>query len=234
MRPIDLARAASVTPQRVRNLEAQNVLPAAVRSASGYRRYGPVHLSALHAYRALTRAHGAPTARSIMVTITTGDIAAGIAEVDAAHAALHAQRQEIDDLAHALESIGREQPHMRAAADRVSIGDLAEMLGVRTSALRVKETAGLLSSMRDGAHGYREYTERQVQAARVIHLLRQGGYLFDRIRPVITALNGAGSTEALAAAITERREALGQRSRHALHAAGLVHAYLEVLESAKA
>lgn len=234
MRPVDLARAAQVTPQTVRNLEAQNVLPAAERTTNGYRRYGPTHMSALHAYRALTRAHGAPTARSIMVAITAGDIATGIAEVDAAHAPLHAQRQEIDGLARALQSIGREQPRMQTAVDRVSIGELAEMLGVRTSALRIWEAAGLLSSMRDGAYGYREFTESQVQAARAIHLLRQGGYLFDRIRPVIAALNGAGSTEALTAAITERREALNQRSRNALRAAGLVHAHLEVLESAEA
>lgn len=45
MRPVDLARAARVTPQTVRNLEAQNVLPAAERTASGYRRYGPTHLT---------------------------------------------------------------------------------------------------------------------------------------------------------------------------------------------
>ena len=234
MRPVDLARAAQVTPQTVRNLEAQNVLPAAERSASGYRRYGPTHLSALHAYRALTPAHGAPTARSIMVAITAGDIATGVAEVDAAHAALHAQREELDDLALALRMIGREQPRVQNATDRVSIGELAEMLGVRTSALRVWESAGLLHSMRDGLHGYREFTESQVQAARVIHLLRQGGYLFERIRPVIVALNGAGSTDALTTAITERREALNRRSRYALRAAGLVHAYLEVLESAEA
>ncbi|MBK0419012.1 MerR family DNA-binding transcriptional regulator [Leucobacter sp. CSA1] len=234
MRPVDLARAAQVTPQTVRNLEAQNVLPAAERTASGYRRYGPTHLSALHAYRTLTRVHGAPTARSIMVAITAGDIATGVAEVDAAHTALHAQREELDDLALALQMIGREQPRVQNATDRVSIGELAEMLGVRTSALRVWEAAGLLRAMRDGAHGYREYNEPQVQAARVVHLLRQGGYLFDRIRPAIAALNGAGSTEALTAAITERREALNRRSRHALHAAGLVHAYLEALEIAEA
>lgn len=138
-----------------------------------------------------------------MVAITAGDIATGIAEVDTAHAALHAQRQEIDGIARALQTIGREQPHVQNATDRVNIGELAEMLRVRTSALRVWEAAGLLSSMRDGAHGYREFTESQVQAARVIHLLRQGGYLFDPIRPVIAALNGTESTEALTAVITE-------------------------------
>lgn len=144
MRPVDLARAAQVTPQTVRNLEAQNVLPAAERTAIGYRRYGPAHLSGLHAYRALTPAHGAPTERSIMIAITAGDIATGGAEVDAAHAALHAQREELDDLALALQTIGREQPRVQTATDRVSIGELAEMLGTRTSVLRVWEAAGLL------------------------------------------------------------------------------------------
>lgn len=234
MRPVDLARAAGVTPQTVRNLEAQNVLPAAERSASGYRRYEAIHLSALHAYRALARAHGAPVARNIMVAITAGDIATGLARVDAAQAALHTQRRELDDLAIALRTVNDEQPPAHAAVDRVRIGELAEMLGVRTSALRVWEDAGLLSSTRDDALGYREYTEPQAHAARVIHLLRQGGDLFDRIRPVINALNGAGSTDALTTAITERCEALDQRSRHAIRAAGMVDAHLELLERVEA
>lgn len=104
------------------------------------------------------------------------------------------------------------------------------MLGVRTSALRVWEAAGLLSSRRDGPHGYRAYTEPQIQTARVIHLLRQGGYLFERIRPVLDALHRAGSTETLMSAITERHEVLAQRFCDAIHAAALVDAYVQLLD----
>lgn len=161
-----------------------------------------------------------------MVAITAGGIATGAAEVDAAHAALHVQREELDDLTIGLQSIGGDQSHELTAMDRVSIGELAEMLGMRTSALRGWEAAGLLSSTRDGVHGYRQFSESQAQTARVIHLLRQGGYLFERIRPVIAALSGTGSIEALTDAITERREALDQRSHHALQAAR----FLEVIE----
>jgi DNA-binding transcriptional MerR regulator len=66
LRPIDLAREHSITPQAVRNYETDGLIPPAQRSASGYRVYTDLHAAALRAFLALVPAHGHATAREIM------------------------------------------------------------------------------------------------------------------------------------------------------------------------
>ena len=44
LRPVDLAREAGISAQLVRNYEAEGILPAAHRSASGYRQYELVQM----------------------------------------------------------------------------------------------------------------------------------------------------------------------------------------------
>src|SRR5436190_1694120 len=63
------------------------------------------------------------------------------------------------------------------------IGEVAAYLGVRTSALRVWEAAGLLVPKRERGTRYRTYGPADVRDARMIHMLRQDRYPLDRIRP---------------------------------------------------
>lgn len=139
MLPIDLARAAGVSTQHVRTLEAAGVLPEAERSQTGYRQY--------------------------------------------------------------TESI-------RAQHSPISSGQLARNLKVRSSTLRVWEDAGLLCPRRTGAQRHRLYTATDIRDARIIHLLRQSHYLFNRIRPIIEEIRNAGGTDALHSPLHQRRMTL--------------------------
>lgn len=229
MRPVDLARSAEVSTQQVRNLEAAGVLPPAERSASGYRSYRDEHLSALHCYQALVPGHGAPIARAIMSAATSRDLAGALALIDASHAALHEQRRTLDETAGALAAVGAGDTGASPAP--LSIGELARHLGVRTSALRVWERAGLLSPARQGSRRHRRYDADDIRDAGVIHLLRQGRYLFDRIGPVIRGIRGSGSTDALHSALEERRASLTRRAGAMLHGAAVLHEHLRLIET---
>ncbi|HEY1015169.1 MAG TPA: MerR family DNA-binding transcriptional regulator, partial [Herpetosiphonaceae bacterium] len=66
LRTKDLAEAAQVSVQQVRNYEAGGFLPAAGRSPSGYRRYERQHLAALLASKRLIEGYGARRAQQIM------------------------------------------------------------------------------------------------------------------------------------------------------------------------
>jgi DNA-binding transcriptional MerR regulator len=225
VRPTELARRAGVSTQHVRNLEATGVLPAAERTSSGYRRLGPEHLSALLAYQALAAGHGPALARAIMLAVGRGDPAQAFALIDASHAGLDEQRRTLDQTGHTLNAVVA-QGHQPAVAGGLRVGELARRLGVRPSALRVWEGAGLLTPARERGTHYRTYTADDVRDARVIHVLRQGGYLFDRIRPVIEGIRGTGSTDALRAAVEERQAALTARAEAMLAGAAHLHAHL--------
>ncbi len=58
LRTIDLARAAGISVQQVRNYEALGLLPPASRSKSGYRLYTQRHLAALKTARGLVGGYG--------------------------------------------------------------------------------------------------------------------------------------------------------------------------------
>lgn len=54
LRPIDLARAAGISTQQVRNYADTGILPPVLRTSTGYRRFDAEHRRALLTYRART------------------------------------------------------------------------------------------------------------------------------------------------------------------------------------
>ena len=226
MRPVDLASSAGVSTQQVRNLEAAGGLPPAERSASGYRIYREEHLSALHCYQALVPGHGASSARAIMAAVIGGRAEEALETIDAGHAALQQQRRALDATAPALARVTEDLAESPRLPGPLTIGQLADLLGVRTSALRVWEEAGLLSPARRTGQHHRLYDAEDIRDARVICLLRQGHYRFSRIGPVIEELRGSSGVGSLRLALAERRAALTSRSRAMLHGAALLHEHL--------
>jgi hypothetical protein len=91
VRTVDLARAAGVSTQQIRNYEDAGLLPPVPRTDSGYRTFEEVHLRAVLAYRALAGGHGPEAARAIMHAVLGGDVPRALALVDAGHAALHGE-----------------------------------------------------------------------------------------------------------------------------------------------
>src|SRR3954469_486446 len=222
LRPVDLARRAGVSTQLVRNYEAAGILPPAPRSDTGYRQYGPEHVSALLTYRALAPGFGAETATEIMRAVHDGDEGRAYRLVDAAHAALHEQRLATDAASEALAALAAENVD-ELTGPSLLVGELAHRLGIRTSALRVWEAAGLLAPTREPGTKYRRYGPEQVRDARIIHMLRQGRYYFEQIRPVLDGLRRTGSTEALRTAIAERRAAHDRQTKAMLYGSALLH-----------
>ncbi|MFC6160414.1 TioE family transcriptional regulator [Kribbella jiaozuonensis] len=222
LRPVDLARRAGVSTQLVRNYEAAGILPPAPRSDTGYRQYGPEHVSALLTYRALAPGFGAETATEIMRAVHDGDEPHAYRLVDAAHAALHEQRLATDAASEALAALAAENVD-ELTGPSLLVGELAHRLGIRTSALRVWEAAGLLAPAREPGTKYRRYGPEQVRDARIIHMLRQGRYYFEQIKPVLDGLRRTGSTDALRTAIAERRAAHDRQTKAMLSGTALLH-----------
>lgn len=193
--------------------------------------FGERHRDALLTYRALQPGYGAVTATRVMRAVHAGDVAGALALVDAAHAALHEERVALRAAGEALEALsGRDAappPRSGDGPHGLRIGEVAALVGVRTSALRVWEAAGLLVPGREHGTGYRVYGPADVRDARVVRTLRRSHHLFEQIRPVLEDLRRAGSGAALRAAVEARGRALTVRTRSMLAGAAALHAYLE-------
>lgn len=227
LRPIDLARSAGISTQQVRNYADAGILPPAVRTAAGYRTFHLAHQDALLTYRALMRGYGHESARAIMHAVHAGYVATALTVIDAGHAALHQQRTALRETGAALESVADQPPDTTALPrSGLRIGEVARYLGVRTSALRVWESAGLLRPAREPGTRYRSFSPTDVRDARMINMLRRGRYPLPQVVEILDGLRRTGSRDALRAAIARRHDELIQQARAMLEGSSRLHDYL--------
>jgi len=235
LRPVDLARLAGISTQQIRNYEEAGILPPATRTVSGYRTFDDVHRQALLTYRTLLKGYGYETAQRVLRAANDGNVPEALALVDAAHAALHDQRRSLRAAKEALETIAASRPAPAPVQGHgrgdLRIGELAALLGVRTSALRVWETAGLLAPARERGTAYRHFSPADVRDARLIHVLRQSQYPLPRIAEVLEEFRRTDSDTALREAIAHRGEELTALSLAMLEGDGLLYAYLRTPRS---
>ena len=237
-RAIALAQAAGISVQQVRNYVALGILPPVERTASGYRIFTAEHAEALLVARKLAEGHGWARTRTIMRAVHGRDLQTALAALDQGHAELDRERAEIARVLAAFGTVLRgpaaagPRPR-RGARSGARIGEVAGAAGVRPSLLRLWERRGLLRPGRDPATGYRAYDEREVRAARVVALLRRGGYPFPIVRAVVEELRSTGSPERVRAELARREQQLRRRSLRRLRASAALYGYLERLRLAE-
>ncbi|WP_435593820.1 MerR family transcriptional regulator [Nocardia sp. bgisy118] len=229
MRPIDLAREHGLSAQAIRNYDDAGILPPTERSASGYRRYTPLHAQALRAFLALRGGHGHQRATEIMRATNQGDAESAYRLIDAAHVALLAERDTRTEVASALGSLSTTMP-TPVTGRPLTVGELARRLGVHPATLRAWETQGILRPERDRATGYREYGPDCVRDAEIARQLRRGGYLLPQVAQFIASLRRAGGADALSAFLDSWQDRLTTRSRNLLAGAAQLDTYLTLLD----
>ncbi|WP_020501364.1 MerR family transcriptional regulator [Sciscionella marina] len=223
-----VSAATGYSVQQIRDLESIGVIPAAERADNGYRRFSPVHVRDLHAYRDLAAAVGPVAARRTMREIRSLSPDAAAALVCSLHARLNEEREQARAARGALQTIHAEAVTEAAATgadvptekDVMTIRELADALGVRTSTLRFWETAGLVQPERiaSAAGSARSYPLAAIHEARITAALRAAGYRIPDVQRALTAIRGLRETEPSLAALDERIEAIGARSLALLRA----------------
>ncbi|WP_432056629.1 MerR family transcriptional regulator [Streptomyces sp. bgisy022] len=214
LRTADVARESGYSPQQVRDLERLGVIPAAVRSDNGYRRYTPLHVRALRAYRGLARAAGPVEARGLLVRLRAAPLPEAAAAVGAVHVRLARERDEVLRAQRALLLIREETPGAGAGGggDTMTITELAGALGVRPSTLRFWEQEGLLAPERVTSQRARRYTAAAVAQARIVAALRGGGHSLPAVRGIMRSLAGFGGPEEAHRTLRHRLDALAVRT----------------------
>lgn len=213
MRTAALARSAGYSVQQIRNLERDGVLPAAERGANGYRSYGELHLHSAVAYRALAGGVGPVQAKRLLRAAHGGDLAELLAMLDAAHARLDTERRDLALARRALAQIGAEPIGEVRPGDDLTISELAEALGIRTSTLRHWEAERLLVVNRSPS-GSRRFAPDQVRDARIVQQLRLAGRRIDAVRVALEQLRTLHrSAVDLEATLAARDQSITTRSR---------------------
>jgi DNA-binding transcriptional MerR regulator len=219
-----------MSTQAVRNYEQDGCLPPAERTPAGYRIYTDLHAAALRTYLTLIPAYGHASAGDIMRALHADDLDRALAAIDRGHSQLLRDRETLATVRRAVDQLITES-HSAATGSTATrtIGELAHHLRVTPATLRAWEAAHILSPDRDPDTGYRRYGPTDLRDAELAHILRRGHYRLDHIATVIGQIRAAGSTEALANALTEWQATITTRGVRMLDAAAALSRYSAAL-----
>lgn len=211
-----VAAATGYSVQQVRDLEALGVIPDAARSPNGYRRFSAQHVRSLRAYRDLAAAVGPVEARRAMRDIRLQPREQAASLICGFHARLNAEREQALSARLALEAINEEAATDATPIDddSMSITELSQALGVRSSTLRFWEKAGLVApdrvAIRSGTA--RRYTVTAIREARITAALRAGGYRIPDAQKAITAIRDLDDVSDSLIALDARLRSIAERT----------------------
>ena len=226
-RTIDLARAAGISVQQVRTYEAQGLLPAVERSASGYRRYTRQHLEALQTVHLLVGGYGAARTQQMMQAVYAHQHATVFALIDERHAELARTRAHLHQTLAMLQVLAAAQPAgRRVASAALQVGEAAAAVGVPVSTVRVWEREGLVRPHRDRANRYRLFDERMIRRLQIVALLRQVHYGLADIRATLAELE-SGHPQQVTTAIEQRRAEIDRTGWRCMQGIAMLHAYIQ-------
>ncbi|WP_232666686.1 MerR family transcriptional regulator [Pseudonocardia sp. TRM90224] len=223
LRTADVARESGYSVQQIRDLESEGVLPAAPRTGSGYRVYGEQHVHAAIAYRGFAAGIGPVDAKAVLRAARSGQGPELLALVDAAHARLHAERRDVALARRAAAVITAERVDDALPSDVMTISELADALGVRTSTLRHWEAEGLVSPRRAPGGGARTYVPVDVRDARIVHQLRMAGYGIAPLRTLMPELRRAKRWDEVRTMLADRDAAIDARSAALIAGTAALH-----------
>jgi DNA-binding transcriptional MerR regulator len=223
LRTTDVSRATGYSVQQVRDLERLGVIPPAARAANAYRSYSILHVRALDAYRRLAVAVGPVEARRMLIELWGSNLDEAAAAIGAAHVRLAAERDQLLQARQALRAIRADAPvappmDRSPRDDAMTITELAEALGVRTSTLRFWEQEGLVAPERVTSLRVRRYEPAEIQTLRIVAALRGAGYRLPAIRDILASLNGLEGRDSTAVILQQRLDDLARRSVSLLEA----------------
>lgn len=223
---IAVGRLVGYSTQQIRDLESLGAIPVAHRATNGYRRYTQTHVIALRAYRALAAAIGPVPARKIMPTLIGSPLDVAAETIDDLHVVISRQRALVREALRGLETVLTETADPFDEPDAMTIGELAQALGVRPSALRYWEREGLVTPDRAHQSQARVYGARAITEARIVAALRSGGYSIPPIARVLHHVRDTGLTSEAHSALDRRLSDLNARSVALLEASGHLYELL--------
>lgn len=185
-----LAKASGYSVQQIRDLERLGVIPAAERADNNYRRFTDEHLVALRAYRRLAVAVGPMLARHTLREARASPPTHAAALISSLHVDLAKERNDALAAQQALMTIHAEAHGQlgETEGDSMTITELADALGVRSSTLRFWEQEGLVIPERVTSLSARRYPPAAIREARITAALRAAGYRIPSVRRTIEAI----------------------------------------------
>ncbi|RIX51430.1 MerR family transcriptional regulator [Paenibacillus nanensis] len=218
-KPVEIARELHISTSAMRHYEAWGIVPPPERGANGYRLYTRTHRAYFRCLRAMFAGFGTAVTSEALRYIQAGDMDAAFWLVNREQAALYQEKEAADKTLSLLQSPDPPIPPGRKPKSRMTIGEAAELAGVRASAIRHWEKEGLIIPERDPDNGYRLYTPTHLRQILLIRTLRGTVYFLEHMKELVQAVEHQSFEKAKRVAVKALRRIheRGQRQFYAVH-----------------
>ncbi|WP_313636906.1 MerR family DNA-binding transcriptional regulator [Paenibacillus sp.] len=187
-KPIDIARELNISSSALRHYESWGVVPTPSRAANGYRLYTDIHLAYFRCLRAMFPGFGVEITCEVLRYIQKSEIDGAFWLVNKEQANLHKEKVAADQTLELLQDHHLPPITSKKLNHRMTIGEVAALTGVTTSAIRHWEKEGLLHTERDPDNGYRWFTPTHIRKILLIRTLRSTVYFLKSMKDIVQAV----------------------------------------------
>ncbi|WP_010278170.1 MerR family DNA-binding transcriptional regulator [Paenibacillus senegalensis] len=187
--PAQVANRLNVSTTTLRRYEEQGLLPDVPRTEGNHRFYTPAHLQAFITIRTLLMGYEIPVVYKVMRKIKNTDYTEALWLVNDQLYLIQEEKQRVVEILGMIRDADFTQYRNVKLTNSMTIGKVAELAGVNTSAIRYWEKEGLINSERDNENGYRMYTVAEFRKILVISSLRKSVYYIDNLKDLLNELD---------------------------------------------
>lgn len=186
--PTQIANQLSVSSTTLRRYEEQGLLPDVPRTKGNHRIYTDVHLQAFITIRTLLMGYEIPVIYEVMRKIKNSDYTESLWLVNHELSLIQEEKQRVVEMLSMIRNADFSHYRNVKLTHSMTIGKVADLAGVNTSAIRYWEKEGLIHSERDKVSRYRIYNVTELRKILVISSLRKTIYYMDNLKNLLNEL----------------------------------------------
>lgn len=212
LKPKDIAKELQISTSALRHYESWGVVPPPKRNENGYRLYTQTHLAYFRCLRAMFPGFGFAVTYEVLRHIQKREMDEAFWLANGEQAKLQQEKNIADETLALLENPNLNSINQKKLKAHMTIGEVAELTNVESSAIRHWEREGVLTPDRNPENGYRLYTPSHVRQILLIRALRRTVYYLERIKEIIQAVEHQSIDQAKKM-VREALSAIHQRNR---------------------
>ncbi|MGF9979094.1 MerR family DNA-binding transcriptional regulator [Viridibacillus arvi] len=187
--PKQIANALNVSTTTLRRYEEQNLIPDVPRTESNHRIYKLIHFQAFTTIRTLLKGYEVPIVYEAMRMIKNENYKKALWLINEQQFHIELEKRKVEEILTMIQNADFTKYKNRKLKKCMSIGEVAEIAGVNTSAIRYWEQEGLVRSERNNENGYRMITIAELRKILVISSLRKTVYYIENIKQLLNDLD---------------------------------------------
>lgn len=186
--PKQIAKELNVSTTTLRRYEDQGLIPDVPRTPSNRRCYTSLHMQAFVTIRALLRGYEIPVVYDMMRKIKNHDIEHALWLLNQQLHDTQVEKHRVEEVLNMLRNADFSKYRSLKITDSMTIGEVARMAGVNTSAIRHWEQEGLITSGRNEDNGYRVFSQTELRKIILISSLRKTVYFIENMKHLLNNL----------------------------------------------